>query len=106
MPEKRRQYDAEFRAGAVRIVQETGKPMAQVARDLGVNEGTLVNWVTRARRAADASATGKLSEPEREELRRLREENARLRKKPYLNRSWNVRVERVSRGGGLGSVGA
>jgi transposase len=80
LPEKRRQYDSEFRAGAVRIVQETGKPMAQVARDLGVNEGTLVNWVTRARRAADASATGKLSEPEREELRRLREENARLRK--------------------------
>nr|WP_246144083.1 transposase [Actinacidiphila oryziradicis] len=54
----------------MRIVQETGKPMAQVARDLGVNEGTLVNWVTRARRAADVTAT----------VRRLREENARLRK--------------------------
>ncbi|MFI1628165.1 transposase [Streptomyces noursei] len=31
----RKKYDAEFRAGAVRIVRETGKPVAQVARDLG-----------------------------------------------------------------------
>ena len=36
MPEKRNKYDAEFREGAVRIVEETRKPIAQVARDLGV----------------------------------------------------------------------
>src|SRR5690606_35055903 len=34
---------AEFRAGAVRIVRETGKPVAHVARDLGINEYTLHN---------------------------------------------------------------
>jgi transposase len=52
MPEIRKKYDREFREGAVRIVAETGKPIAQVARDLGVNEGTLGNWVARAREAA------------------------------------------------------
>ena len=45
MPETRRRYDREFRAGAVRIVTETGKPIAQVARDLGIHPGTLGNWV-------------------------------------------------------------
>ena len=43
MPEKRTKYDREFREGAVRIVNETNKPIAQVARDLGVNEA---QWAT------------------------------------------------------------
>ncbi|KIE27958.1 transposase [Streptomyces sp. MUSC 125] len=76
---KRRSYDAEFREGAVRIVLETGKPAAEVARDLGVHEGTLQTWVSRARGAAEAG-TGPLNESEREELLRLRADNQRLRK--------------------------
>lgn len=44
MPEKRMKYNREFREGAVRIVEETNKSIAQVARGLGVNEGTLGNW--------------------------------------------------------------
>ncbi len=37
MSEKRKKYDREFGEGVVRIVEETGKPIAKVARDLGVN---------------------------------------------------------------------
>lgn len=77
MAETRRKFDAEFRAGAVRIVRETGKPIAQVARDLGVNEGTLGNWVNKDLNAG-RPGDGRLSESEREELLRLRRENAEL----------------------------
>jgi transposase len=75
--EVRRQFDRDFRAGAVRIVKESGKPIAQVARDLGINEGTLANWVARDRRAG-SPAPGALDESERAELARLRRENAEL----------------------------
>lgn len=86
MPEKRMKYDREFREGAVRIVEETGKPIAQVARDLGVNEGTLGNWVQRAR--TEREGRGELRESEYEELRRLREEVAELRmERDVLKRS-------------------
>jgi len=44
MAEARRKFDQEFRVGAVRIVRESGKPVARVARELGINEGTLGNW--------------------------------------------------------------
>ncbi len=77
MPEKRNKYDEEFRAGAVRIVAETGKPVAQVARDLGVNEGTLGNWVAKDREAREG--TQGLSTGDIAELKRLRAENAELR---------------------------
>jgi transposase len=86
MPEKRKKYDLEFREGAVRIVEETGKPIAQVARDLGVNEGTLGNWVARAREAGEG-ARG-LSKDDVEELKRLRAEVAELRmERDVLKRS-------------------
>ena len=75
--EIRRKFDEQFKEGAVRIVRETGKPIAQVARELGINEGTLGNWVTRDRRAREGG-DGKLSESERAELNRLRRENAEL----------------------------
>jgi transposase len=76
MAEARRKFDREFRQGAVRIVRETGKPIAQVARELGVNSGTLANWVANDRR--DHGGDGRLSEDERAELARLRRENAEL----------------------------
>ena len=77
MPEKRKKYDRELREGAVRIVNETNKPIAAVARDLGVNEGTLGNWVARDREARQG--TEGLSKGDIEELKQLRAENAELR---------------------------
>lgn len=96
MSEKRTRYDREFREGAVRIVEETGKPIAQVARDLGVNEGTLGNWVARAREARDGSSS--LSKGDYEELKRLRAENAELRmERDVLKRSVVLWVKEATR---------
>jgi len=69
MSETRRQYDPEFRSGAVRIVVETCRPVAEVARELGICEGTLGNWVRKGRAER---AGGRLDGDERAELVRLR----------------------------------
>jgi hypothetical protein len=54
--ETRRKFDADFREGAVRLVRETGRPIAQVARDLGINAGTLGNWVNADKRRRGLTA--------------------------------------------------
>jgi transposase len=76
MAESRRKFDQDFKEGAVRLVRETGHPIAQIAKDLGINPGTLANWVALDRQAKDGN--GQLSEDERIELARLRRENAEL----------------------------
>ena len=77
MAETRRKFDRDFKEGAVRLVRETGRPIAQVARDPGINEGTLGNWVNQDRRRR-GEGDGALGEGERAELARLRRENAEL----------------------------
>ncbi|MFD0449284.1 MULTISPECIES: transposase [Streptomyces violaceusniger group] len=57
--------------GPCGFVAETGKPIAQVAKDLGINDRTLARWVSRAHRASGAGAAS-----ESGELARLRRENA------------------------------
>jgi transposase len=83
----RRKFDEDFKAGAVRIVRETGKPIAQVARELGINEGTLGNWCAGERRRRE-NGNAALSEDERAELVRLRKEVTELRmQRDVLKRS-------------------
>ena len=96
MAEKGKKYDKEFREGAVRIVAETSKPIAQVARDLGLNEGTLGNWVNLDRQAREGH--GELSKDDYEELKRLRAENAELRmERDVLKRSVVLWVKEATR---------
>jgi len=74
----RRAFSEEVTAGAVRLVLEEGKTIAQVARDLGLNANSVSTWVAQARADRSKGKTGITSE-ERAELARLRKENRELR---------------------------
>jgi transposase len=83
---KRRRFSPEYREEAVKMVIETSRPIAQIARDLGINEGTLGNWVNTYRREhvgdeppLDLNERARLREAERQ-LRELKMENEFLKK--------------------------
>lgn len=73
---RRPRYNAEFKADAVGMVIEGERSVADVARSLGLHEGTLGNWVRQAR--IDRGERAGLTSDERAELVRLRRENAKL----------------------------
>lgn len=76
---KRRSFTNEFKAQAVRIVRESGKPVGAVARELDLTETALRAWVRQAAVDAGGGTSGALTTEEREELGRLRRENRTLR---------------------------
>jgi transposase len=74
----RKNFSPEYREEAVKMVLESSRPIAQVARDLGLNEGTLGNWVNTYRRT-HAGDEPPLTISERARLRELEKENRELK---------------------------
>ena len=79
----RRSFTEDYKAGAVRLVLDEGKTVAAAARNLGLTESSLRNWVEQARADRTKGRTG-LTTAEREELTRLRKEVRELRMERYL----------------------
>jgi transposase len=80
MRERRRKFTPEFKDEAVKMVIESSRPVAEVAREIQVNEGTLGNWVHKYR-VDHAGEEPSLSISERSRLRELEREVRELKMK-------------------------
>lgn len=78
MAVQRKQYTAEFKREAVRLVTEQGLSQAQVARDLGIDNNLLSRWKKQLQNHHEQAFPGH-GRPQDEELARLRRENEVLR---------------------------
>jgi transposase len=77
VPEKRKQYSPEFKEEAARLVVDSSRPIAHVAREIGVHEITLGYWV-KAYREKHAAEGKSLDMPGRARLRELERRNRKL----------------------------
>ena len=77
MTKSYRKFSPEFREEAARMVVDTSRPIADVARELGINETSLGNWV-RAYREQHAADEPQLQLSERARLRELERRNREL----------------------------
>jgi len=75
----RRTFTPEYRREAAKLVIDTGRPIVEVAREIGVGPQLLGKWVAKERALAGPGVDWPLGEAERSELDRLRKENASLR---------------------------
>ena len=80
MRERRRKFSPEFKDEAVKMVIESSRAIAEVAREIQVNEGTLGNWVNKYR-VEHADEEPPLSVSDGARLRELERENRELRMK-------------------------
>jgi transposase len=74
---RRRRFSEEFKRDAVELVRTTGRPIAQIARELEIYDSTLGNWVRQDR--IDRGEAEELTSDERARLRALEAENTKLR---------------------------
>lgn len=84
MPRTRPPYPPEFRAEAVRLVKTSGEPISRTAKDLGISDQTLRNWVNQD--DVDAGRKSGLTSDERARMRELEKENRKLREEREILR--------------------
>ena len=75
MPKQQKAYTREFKLEAVQLVKSSGKPLSQIARDLGVSETALYNWGKQLAEQGEQAFPGSGHQTaEQEEIRRLKRE--------------------------------
>jgi len=72
-------FDPEVKAAAIAAVEDSGRPIKAVARELGIDHRTLWGWVNAAK-LAKIDPAGELTPEARNRIRDLEKENARLRR--------------------------
>ena len=83
--EKPKIYPAEFRESSVKLANESDQPIAQTARDLGINPNTLYGWISQySQPISSATVAGRTDQHLYDELKQLKKENARLKEERDL----------------------
>lgn len=72
-------YSPQFKQDAVKLAVESDLPVAQTARNLGVNPNSLYTWIAKYHQPDSPPNKGAGNEHPHEELKRLRRENAQLK---------------------------
>ena len=84
----RRQFTDAFKSEAVQLTRESGRPVAQMARELGISDNVLYRWRTEQQQVDSQGRTRQAVRGEQDELTRLRRENETLRKeRDFLKRA-------------------
>ena len=84
----RRQFTDAFKFEAVRLSRKSGRPVAQVARELGISDNVLYRWRAEEQQVESQGRTRQAVRAEQDELTRLKRENETLRKeRDFLKRA-------------------
>jgi transposase len=88
--DKQEGYSAEFRASAVKLANESGQPIAQIAKDLGINANTLPTWISKYSQPKTSDKSVRTDEHLYDELKRLKKEVSRLTEERDLLKKENA----------------